>query len=242
MTRFPSGRRSSTRHSGRYSYRYCWRCRSGRCSGWKRGDLLGAAQRLVAAAIIAAIAIAAAFAFQHGGPVLAPFGVGLAIFVMAGALTDIAERTMVLRAPLGVALRRAAGLPRSSWGTAVAHFGIGVTLLGIVAVHAPGVPSTLLAARPGDLIRHRPLPAFVRRHVQSPGPNYRDVVAHFTVRRTNGDLLGVMEPTQHTSPPQHGDHRSRADAARRQPDYLSLGDPNQMAAFRYGSISSRRCS
>src|ERR1700723_1726529 len=68
--------------------------------GWKRGDLLGAAQRLLAAAFVAAVAIAATFALQHGGPVLAPFGVGLALFVMAGALIDLAERTMILRIPL----------------------------------------------------------------------------------------------------------------------------------------------
>src|SRR5262249_31960613 len=102
--------------------------------GWKRGDLLGAAQRLIAAAFVAAVAIAATCAVQHGGPVLAPFGVGLALFVMAGALIDLAERTMILRIPLGTALRRAAGLPRSAWGTASAHFGIGVTVLGIVVV------------------------------------------------------------------------------------------------------------
>ena len=61
--------------------------------GWKRGDLLAAGQRLAVAAILAAIAVAAAFALQRGGPVLAPFGLGVAIFVMAGALVDIAERT-----------------------------------------------------------------------------------------------------------------------------------------------------
>ena len=36
--------------------------------GWKRGDLLGVAQRLLAAAILAALAIAAAFALEQGGP------------------------------------------------------------------------------------------------------------------------------------------------------------------------------
>src|SRR6202030_2044788 len=36
--------------------------------GWKRGDLLGAAQRLLAAAILAALAMAAAFALEQGGP------------------------------------------------------------------------------------------------------------------------------------------------------------------------------
>ena len=106
--------------------------------GWKRGDLLGAAQRLLAAAMLAALATAAAFALEHGGPVLAPFGVGVAVFVMAGAVTDIVERTLILRVPFRAALRRAVGLPRSAWGTAFAHFGIGVTLMGIVSVTAWG--------------------------------------------------------------------------------------------------------
>ena len=90
--------------------------------GWKRGDLLGAAQRLLAAAMLAAVAIAGAFALAHGGPVLAPFGVGVAVFVMAGAVIDIAERTMILRVPLRAALQRAVGLPRSAWGTALRAF------------------------------------------------------------------------------------------------------------------------
>jgi cytochrome c-type biogenesis protein CcmF len=42
--------------------------------GWKRGDLLGAAQRLLAAAMLAAVEVAAAFALQHGGPMLARAG------------------------------------------------------------------------------------------------------------------------------------------------------------------------
>src|SRR6201993_652265 len=37
--------------------------------GWKRGDILSAAQRLIAAAVLAAVAVAAAFAIEHGGPV-----------------------------------------------------------------------------------------------------------------------------------------------------------------------------
>ncbi|MFZ3310230.1 MAG: heme lyase CcmF/NrfE family subunit, partial [Xanthobacteraceae bacterium] len=38
--------------------------------GWKRGDLYGAAQRLLAAALLAALVTAAAFALERGGPVL----------------------------------------------------------------------------------------------------------------------------------------------------------------------------
>ena len=73
-----------------------------------------------------------------GGPVLAPFGIGLALFVMAGALTDLVERTGLFRVPFATALTRARGLPRSAWGTALAHFGLGVTLLGIVCASTWG--------------------------------------------------------------------------------------------------------
>ena len=62
----------------------------------------------------------------------APFGIGLALFVMAGAITDIAERVDLRSMSIAIIGRRAAGLPRSAWGTAVAHFALGVTLLGIV--------------------------------------------------------------------------------------------------------------
>jgi cytochrome c-type biogenesis protein CcmF len=192
---------------------------------WKRGDLLGAAQRLVAAAIVAAIAIAAAFAFQHGGPVLAPFGIGLAIFVMVGALVDIAERTMILRVPLGAALLRAVGLPRSAWGTGVAHFGIGVTLFGIVAVTAWG-SERIASVRPGEMIDIAHYRLSLDGIFNRPGPNYRDVVARFTVRRTNGDLLGIMEPSRRTFPSRNMATTEAALMRRGVSQiYLSLGDP-----------------
>ena len=67
---------------------------------WKRGDLYGVAQRLMAAFAVALAAIAAAFAVEGGVSVLAPFGVGLAFFVMAGAVVDLVERTGLFRLPL----------------------------------------------------------------------------------------------------------------------------------------------
>src|ERR1044072_8605670 len=73
---------------------------------WKRGDLLGVAQRAMAAAALAVVAIAATFALTYGGPVLAPFGIGLAVFTMAGALTDLIERIGILRNSLATAWAR----------------------------------------------------------------------------------------------------------------------------------------
>jgi cytochrome c-type biogenesis protein CcmF len=194
--------------------------------GWKRGDLLGSAQRLVAAAFVAAVAVAATFAVQHGGgPVLAPFGVGLALFVMTGALIDLTERTLILRIPLGAALRRAAGLPRSAWGTAFAHFGIGVTLLGIVVVTAWGA-ERIAALRPGESVDISHYRLSFDGVFNRSGPNYREVVAHFTVRRSNGDLLGSMEPSRRTFPARNMATTEAALMRRGVSQiYLSLGDP-----------------
>jgi cytochrome c-type biogenesis protein CcmF len=195
--------------------------------GWKRGDLLAAAQRLFAAAALAAVAVAAALALQHGGgPVLAPFGVGLAVFVMAGALVDLAERTLFLRIPLGAALRRAAGLPRSAWGTAFAHFGIGASLFGIVAVTAWG-GERIAALKPGETIDVAHYRLTFDGLLNRAGSNYRDLVGHFTVRRASGDLLGAMEPSRRTFPARSMATTEAALMTRGLSQlYLSIGDPN----------------
>src|SRR6201982_3914062 len=88
---------------------------------WKRGDLLGAAQRLTAAGIAALIAIAVVWAWTYGGSTFAPLAIGLAIFVIAGALHDLAARPGLFRTPFATAMQRARGLRRSTWGTAFAH-------------------------------------------------------------------------------------------------------------------------
>jgi len=194
--------------------------------GWKRGDILSAAQRLFAAAMLSALGIAAAFALEHGGPVLAPFGIGIAIFVMAGAVTDIAERTMILRVPLRAVLRRAIGLPRSVWGTAFAHFGIGATLLGIVSVTAWG-SEHIAAIKPGDVIDISHYRLTFDGVFDRSGPNYRDVVGHFTVRRASGDFIGVMEPSRRTFPARNMATTEAALMSRGVSQlYVSLGDPN----------------
>ena len=193
--------------------------------GWKRGDILSAAQRLLAAAMLSAVAIAAAFALEHRGPVLAPFGVGIAIFVMAGAVTDIVERTMILRIPFNAVLHRAVGLPRSVWGTAFAHFGIGATLLGIVSVTAWG-SEHIAAIKQGDVIDISHYRLTFDGTFNRPGPNYHDVVGHFTVRRASGEIIGALEPTRRTFPARNMATTEAALMTRGVSQlYVSLGDP-----------------
>jgi cytochrome c-type biogenesis protein CcmF len=192
---------------------------------WKRGDLLAVAQRLVGAAGAAAIAVAIIFALEGGGPVLVPFAVGLAVFVMAGAMTDLLERTGLLRVPFRTSWARARGLPRSAWGTAFAHFGLGVTLLGIIGETQWSVEQ-IAELRPAQAISIRRLELHFDGITTRQGPNYRELAARFTVRRS-GELLGVMEPSKRTYPSRNMSTTQTALMNRGLSQlYISLGDAN----------------
>jgi cytochrome c-type biogenesis protein CcmF len=161
---------------------------------WKRGDLVGAAQRLMAAGIAALIAIAVLWAWTRGGAALAPLAIGLAVFVIAGALSDLAERTGLLRTPLPVALRRARGLPRSTWGTVFAHAGVGVALIGIVC-ETTWNSEYIGSMKPNDVAKIAGYELKLDGVTQKQGPNYREQIAQFSVR-LDGAPLSVMTPSK----------------------------------------------
>jgi cytochrome c-type biogenesis protein CcmF len=165
---------------------------------WKRGDLLGAAQRLTAATGIAAITIAVAIAVSPGGPVLAPFGIGLALFVTAGALTEIVERMGVLKLPLSTAFARATGIPRSTWGGMLAHIGLGLAVLGIIG-ETQWSAEALREIKPRQFVSIRDYELTLESMATRSGPNYRELAARFAVHR-NGALIGFMEPAKREFP------------------------------------------
>jgi cytochrome c-type biogenesis protein CcmF len=192
---------------------------------WKRGDLLGVAQRLVGAAALAVVGIAVTFAVQSGGPVLVPFAFGLAIFAIVGALTDLVERTALLKVPFRTALSRARGLPRSTWGTALAHVGLGVTLLGIVGETQLSAEH-IAEVKPGQSISIKRYDLHFDDIVDRQGPNYQERAAHFTVRRRGGEVIGVMEPSKRTFPSRGSGTSEQALMTMRGASqlYLSLGE------------------
>jgi len=192
---------------------------------WKRGDLLGVAQRLLGAAAIGVITVAVVFAMEGGGPILVPFAIGLALYVMAGALMEIVERTGLLKVPVATAFARARGLPRSTWGAAFAHVGLGITLLGVIGETQWSL-ERIAELKPGQSISIRRYDLHFDGVSTRQGSNYRDLAAHFTVRR-HGDLIGVMEPAKRSFPSRGTAVTQTALMTRGVSQlYLSLGDPN----------------
>ncbi|NDW03088.1 heme lyase CcmF/NrfE family subunit [Jiella pacifica] len=166
--------------------------------GWKRGDLLGAAQRLYFAACCALAALIGILAYTGGTRILTAFGFGLAFWLLAGSLTDLFSRAAFLKKGWRTGLARLLGLPRSAFGTTLAHFGLGVTLLGIVSVSS-FQEEVITTMAPGNSAEIAGYTLTFDRIAQRPGPNFEAQAAHFSVRR-GGVVMTEMDSAKRFFP------------------------------------------
>src|SRR6187399_3208426 len=136
----------------------------------------------MAAGVVALIAIAVLYAWTWGGSTFAPLAIGLAVFVIAGALSDLAERTALFRGSLAATMARARGLPRATWGTAFAHAGAGIALIGIVC-ETTWNSEYIGSMKPNDVATVAGYQLKLDDVTQRQGPNFREMITHFTVSR-----------------------------------------------------------
>ncbi len=171
----------------------CFAVPFGQSLAWKRGDLIGVAQRLSVALAAGLCVCVALFAILRGGPVLAPIAAGLAIYIMLGSLTEMFWRVWRRGASAGVLLSRAFGLPLSAWGSALAHIGVGATLLGLAAT-AFGA-ETIASMRVGEPQNVGPYEVTLQSVAARPGPNYSEVAAKADIR-LGGTIVATVEPAK----------------------------------------------
>ncbi|MHB2167809.1 heme lyase CcmF/NrfE family subunit [Alsobacter sp. R-9] len=163
----------------------------GQTLAWKRGDLLAVAQRLVFAGLAAVVITVLVYALTWGGPWAAPLGVGLGAWLILGSLNEIITRSWRSGLGVGGVLARAAGLPKSAWGTAVAHAGLGLTCIGIAAT-AWGV-ERIVTIKPGEKVELAAYTVVLDGVFPRQGPDYRETVAR--LRILSGDRqIGTIEP------------------------------------------------
>jgi cytochrome c-type biogenesis protein CcmF len=191
---------------------------------WKRGDMLGAAQRLMGAGIVALVALAMIWAWTRGGSTLAPLAIAFAVFVVASSLTDLAERIGLFRNPLATVLRRARGLPRSAWGTVFAHAGLGIALIGIVC-ETTWNSEYIGTMKEGDVARVAGYELKMDGLSQLAGPNYRELLASFVVS-VDGARLSQMTPSKRNFTTRAGMSTTEAALLTRGVSqlYISLGE------------------
>jgi len=166
--------------------------------GWKRGDLAGVLSRLRFALGVSVMGMLAVWYFHSQGPVLAVFGIGLGLWLIFGALTDLAERIRLFRVPFTASFARAAGLPRANWGAMLAHGGVGIVGLGITGSTA-WTAEKIMLMQPGD---EAEVSGYVYHFVhaeQGPGPNYTALRGTFEVSH-NGAPLVTLQPEARSYP------------------------------------------
>ncbi len=165
----------------------------GQLLAWKRGDFLAAAQRLFFAAGLG-LAAMAVFAALHGAPVMAVAGSGVAVYLIVGAFVEIFGR--IFPSGFGAAKNaffRARGLPLSAWGSALAHAGLGLSMLGIAAT-GWGVEK-IVAMKQGDVYDVGPYQIEIIGVTTDQGPNYQETVAHMSVKR-DGQVVALLAPSK----------------------------------------------
>jgi cytochrome c-type biogenesis protein CcmF len=158
---------------------------------WKRGDVYAAAQRLMVAFAAALLVTLATLLFIDGATVLAALGIGLGVWMVLGALTDIVLKSGFGSVSAKVMLSRLRGLPRSVYGTALAHLGLGLSVLGIVGV-VSFETENILAMRPGQTIdlSGQSLRFDGLHPVQ--GPNFTEDQGRFELLDQNGKVIAEI--------------------------------------------------
>ena len=162
----------------------------GQTLAWKRGNLLGAAQRMMVALGISILVSLVMLSMVHGGPVAAPLGVGLGAWLILGSVSEIMSRSWRRGATLRIFVARAFGLPRAAWGAALAHAGIGVTVIGVAAT-GWGVEN-LGVLKPGERIEIGAYTLVLEKSFVRNGQGFREDVARFSVME-NGGFAGTVE-------------------------------------------------
>jgi cytochrome c-type biogenesis protein CcmF len=189
---------------------------------WKRARLDRVANQLFIPLMCAFAVAAMVWTLQTERTILAPIGIALGVWLVAGAKIDLWSRTG--RGDLPSRLRRLANLPRADWGKSISHIGFGVTVIGISALNA-WQSEDIRVAQVGETFEvgaYEITLADVRRE---PGPNYDSIMAEMVVTR-NGRPVATLFPEKRNYPvAQMPTTEAAIDNGVLRDLYLVIGDP-----------------
>jgi cytochrome c-type biogenesis protein CcmF len=193
---------------------------------WKRGNLGMALERLWWAGAASLVVVASIFALFGMDAWIKAIAIGVAVWLMLGAIADPLGRVKAFSSPIGDTFRRLINLPRSAWGTTVAHFGVGVMLLGIVGVSA-FESEEITTLNPGETASVAGYEFTFEGLRPNTGENYTEVIASFTARE-GGNVIAVMEPSRRVYPARNFPTTEAAfHTIGFSQLYISPGDPTQ---------------
>jgi cytochrome c-type biogenesis protein CcmF len=147
---------------------------------WKRGNLREALFRLRVAAVTALGVGVTVLWLSWGHGSFAALGLAAATWLFVSSLTTITQRLDLRSGSLGTIWQRAAGLPRSVYGLAIAHAGIAVVATGIAGVSA-WQSETVTQLNPGQTGNVGGYEVRLLSVANANGPNYETTIGKFEV-------------------------------------------------------------
>jgi cytochrome c-type biogenesis protein CcmF len=148
---------------------------------WKRDTLANLASKLKWPALATVAVWGLLWAVLGWQQATAAFGFALGFWLILGGVLVLVRRWM---GPNGFSSRLLRTTPAAVIGMALAHAGLGVTVIGVTAMSG-FAESKILVMRPGESVEVGSMQAKLDSIGEVQGPNYQAVQARFTVRRGN---------------------------------------------------------
>ena len=164
----------------------------GPLSGWGQSEVLPVFKKLVMAFLLAVLSALTVFIVSAGHQGGAALGVGLSLWLMLGALADLAKKIRFNSVPLARLPKNISKLPLQQWGSVLAHGGLGVMILGIVGTTA-WRSEVVQAVMPGAVMEISGYEVTFDGESAVSGENFTAEQGEFSVRRGGVDVT-VLKP------------------------------------------------
>ncbi|MES2664720.1 MAG: heme lyase CcmF/NrfE family subunit [Pseudomonadota bacterium] len=154
--------------------------------GWKRAQGGRVLRSLIPALVLTVSVAALVYAMQTGRSALGPVGLGLGLWVVLGAVTDLWSRTG--RGDLRDRLARLARSTRADLGKAMAHAGFGITVFAISALLA-WKTEDIRVVQVGQSFPLGPYEITLQDVREQEGPNYLTTIAELRVTKAGAEVV-----------------------------------------------------
>ena len=153
--------------------------------GWKRAQGGRVVQSLIPALVLAVSLAVLVYALQTGRSALGPVGLGLGVWVVAGALTDLWGRSG--RGDFGARLGRMTRVSRADFGKAMSHAGFGITIFAVAALLA-WKTEDIRIVQVGETYPLGPYQITLVDVRKDEGPNYLTTIAKMRVTKAGAEV------------------------------------------------------
>lgn len=196
---------------------------------WKRADAKEAIDRLRWALAVAILAALIVPPLMGGFSAIVPIGIFLAFWLMASTIANLVSRVRTLTSSDGVRAKLAKQ-PIHYYGMLLAHFGVGVFIIGVTLVEGYQEEKDV-RMEIGDTVEMKGYTFRFDGAARVPGPNYMAERGTLTVTRAGVPYL-VMHPEKRIYNVQQNPMTEAAiDSGFFRQMYVSMGEPLERGAW-----------